>query len=316
MSSFSEAEILIVEDKEANLRLDKLLVLHFPEHSRTYFEYLIENRFVLLNGNPVKKREKPKVGDEVSVQFELLPEITLKPEPIALDILYEDEYLIAINKPRGLVVHPAPGNWTGTLVNGLLYHCKNLPATTEPWRPGIVHRLDKDTSGVIVAAKTIATHQRLVGLFSQREVRKIYLAICVGNPGTIEISTFIGRHPIHRQEMTVLEDKGKMAVSRCRPLAYDSELSLVEIELKTGRTHQARVHMKHLGTPILGDVVYGANTANKKYGLSQQLLHAEHLSCPHPITGVTLDLRAPIPQDMQSFIKRLGYVPPATKSQL
>jgi 23S rRNA pseudouridine1911/1915/1917 synthase len=238
-----ESETLIVNDEETNLRLDKLLALRFPEQSRTYFQSLIDKGLVLLNGLPAKKRIKPQSGDEIEVEFTLSPELSLTPEAIPLDILYEDEWLLIINKPAGLVVHPAPGHWSGTFVNGLLYHCQQL-GSIESQRPGIVHRLDKDTSGALIAAKSETVQQRLVTLFSSRQVHKEYLAICVGNPGTATIEAPIGRHPTERKQMTVLREGGRHAVTQCTTLSTDGKLSVVQVNLLTGRTHQIRVHMK------------------------------------------------------------------------
>ncbi len=280
---------------EPDVRLDKLLLSHFGSFSRTYFQSLIEGGFVLVNGKIIKKKDKPKVGDEIEVCFQITPEIALEPENIPLDILYEDDHLIAIHKPTGMVVHPAVGHPTGTFVHALLYHCKNLPFGNS-YRPGIVHRLDKDTSGVLLAAKTYESHQKLIELFSSRNIEKKYLAICLGNPGNITVNAPIGRHKIRRQEMTIRED-GKEAISHIRVLKTEKELSLVEVELHTGRTHQIRLHLKHLKTPVLGDPLYGSSSANKKYQVSRQLLHAHTLKFIHPITGKLVELAAPLPGD-------------------
>lgn len=295
----SNSQSLIVSGIDAKIRLDKFLTSHFPTYSRSYFQYLIENGFVLVNGEKLKKREIPLPGDEIEVCFELTKELSLEPENIPLDILFEDEHLIAINKPPGMVVHPAPGSPNHTFVNALLYHCKTLPDSGN-LRPGIVHRLDKDTSGVLIAAKTHEAHQKLVSLFCERTIQKKYLAICLGNPGTLEISAPIKRHPTKRQEMTVLPE-GKPAISRIKTLEFKDGLSLVEIELVTGRTHQIRVHLKHQGTPVLGDPVYGASSSNEKYGIHRQLLHAHTLSFTHPCTHKPLHFIAPIPQDILKF---------------
>ncbi len=293
----------MVSSKEAGTRLDKLLVEHFPEHSRTYFQYLIEMGSVLVNEKPFKKREKPKGGDEIEVCFLFTPEISLEPQNIPLDILYEDDHLIAINKPAGMVVHPGAGHPSGTFVNALLYHCKNLPLSGESVRPGIVHRLDKDTSGILLAAKTIETHQRLVALFASRQIKKNYIAIAVGNPGDGLIEAPIRRNPIHRKEMSICFEKGREAKSVFRILAKNEQLSLVDVELITGRTHQIRLHLKYRGAPVLGDSVYGAANANKSFCAKRQLLHAHRIAFNHPITSELIQLTAPIPQDLLDFIK-------------
>lgn len=297
-------EFLIVDQEEAGERLDKLLTQRFGNaYSRTYFQSLIQQHLVLLNGSPVKKRIKPEPGDEIEVQFVATPEIAVEPEAIPLDILYEDSDLIAINKPVGMVVHPALGNWTGTLVNALLSHCQSLPKGKD-LRPGIVHRLDKDTSGVIIAAKNIEMQQKLVELFASREVYKEYIAVCVGNPGDSEINAPIGRHPVKRKLMAVVPN-GKFALSKIKTLAWNGKLSLVSIIIATGRTHQIRVHLKYHGTPVLGDPLYGSPSSNHHYHIEHQLLHANRLRFKHPTTGEVLDLKAIPPKDMQVFMEKI-----------
>jgi 23S rRNA pseudouridine1911/1915/1917 synthase len=297
-------DIFTVSAQEANTRLDKLLSLHFSEYSRTYFQFLIDRGCVLVNGRPLKKRESPQAEDRIEVHFLLPPEISLEPQNIPLDILYEDEHLIAVNKPASMVVHPAVGHPKDTFVNALLYHCQKLEGG-DPLRPGIVHRLDKDTSGVLIAAKTASTHAKLVALFAQRKIQKHYIAVCVGTPREGLIDAAIKRHPIHRKEMAIHMTEGKEAKSLCRILGKDASLSLVEIQLLTGRTHQIRVHLKHVGTPILGDPLYGSACANKKFNPPRQLLHAKHLHLTHPITEEPLSLSAPIPEDLLPYVERL-----------
>lgn len=294
-------EELVVESGEEG-RLDKFLALRFPDYSRTYFQELIDKHLVLLNGALAKKRALLEVGDEVEVEFILAQIATLEPENIALDILYEDEWLLAINKGAGLVVHPGAGHPAHTFVNALLYHCKHLPKS-DHLRPGIVHRLDKDTTGVLLAAKEEVMQRKLVELFAERKMQKEYLAICVGIPPNQLVETKIGRHPTHRKEMAVVSEGGKSAITSIQRLSTDGTLSLVRLFPHTGRTHQLRVHLKWLGTPILGDPVYGSQAANKKYSLSRQLLHAEKLRFTHPMTGQTLEIIAKVPEDMQRFIR-------------
>lgn len=293
-----EIDRLLIKEAEVGERIDKILAQRYKNvRSRSYFQMLIENQMVLLNGIPVKKRDKPEVDDEIEIQFMLTPEIDLLPENIPLEILYEDDYLIVVNKPAGMVVHPAVGNWSGTFVNALLYHCHHLVGS-DNLRPGIVHRLDKDTSGVLVAAKTSLAHQKLTAMFAGREIYKEYLAICIGNPGDIEIHDPISRHPVHRQRMAVVREGGKSAITKCQTLNSDGKLSRVKIVIGTGRTHQIRVHMQHNGTPILGDPVYGNSHYNKKYQLSQQMLHAHILRFAHPIEGRMMEFKAPVPLNM------------------
>jgi 23S rRNA pseudouridine1911/1915/1917 synthase len=294
---------LSVTVPDATLRVDKFLSSQFPNYSRTYFQYLIDKGCVLVNGHIIKKRHVLQPLDEVEVCFELTKELSIIPEDIPLEILYEDDHLLAINKPAGMVVHPAPGHHSGTFVNALLHHCQTL--NVDSLRPGIVHRLDKDTSGVLIAAKTTHAHTELVSLFSSRQIEKNYLTICLGNPGNTTINAPIKRHPVRRQEMAVIEG-GKEAISICSVLKSNAKLSLVAVRLITGRTHQIRVHLKSRGTPVLGDNTYGADSANALLNAKRQLLHAHIVRFIHPITGVLLEIEAPIPEDMNRFISILS----------
>lgn len=297
--------------EESGVRLDKVLAVRYKEiRSRTYFQNLIDTGQVLINGEPVKKRIMPKEGDLIEITFSLSREMNLTPEPIPLDILYEDDYLVIVNKPPGLVVHPAPGNWSGTLVNGLLYHCKTLQANAtftedNPPRPGIVHRLDKDTSGVILMGKTDEATAKLSQLFSARDVYKEYVAVCIGNPGNRAIDFPIGRHPTNRKLMTVIPD-GRPSMTQCRSIAHDERLSLVQLVLETGRTHQIRVHLKALNCPILGDSSYGNKQINEKLAVQRPLLHSRTLRFKHPFTGVVVEVSAPLPEDFTPFLTRFG----------
>lgn len=303
-SQVALTDIFTVSMQEAGSRLDKLLTQRFPAYSRTYFQYLLEKGCVLVNGTALKKRESPKSGDKVEICFLLTPEISLEPQNIPLDILFEDEHLIAVNKPANMVIHPAPGHPKDTFVNALLFHCKNLESTGS-LRPGIVHRLDKDTTGILLAAKTVQAHTKLVELFSERRIKKYYLAVCVGTPREGLIDAAIKRHSVNRKEMAVNLQSGKQAKSICRVLSKNESLSLVEVELLTGRTHQIRVHMKHLGNPVLGDTVYGSVNANKKFNPPRQLLHAHRLEFIHPITSCPMNICASIPGDILSHTKAL-----------
>ncbi|MBI3236434.1 MAG: RluA family pseudouridine synthase [Chlamydiales bacterium] len=293
-----------VTSQEAHLRLDKLLCLRFPQYSRTYFQNLIQKGCVLINKQIVKKREKPGVEDEVEICFELTEELDLSPENIPLQILFEDEHLIAVDKPVGMVVHPAPGHPSGTFANALLYHCKTLPGASS-LRPGIVHRLDKETSGVLIAAKTQQAHQKLVEAFSSRSIEKTYLAIAIGKVQEGLIDAPLKRHPIHRKEMAV-DLAGKEAKTFCELLDFNGSFSLVSVRLITGRTHQIRVHFKYRNTPILGDSVYGNERSNQQQKAERQLLHAYRLCLSHPITGAPLSITAPIPSDFQRFIQKMN----------
>lgn len=292
----------LVTAEEAGERVDKLLCQRFPEHSRSYLQWLIEKGAVLLGGKCIKKREKPKIAEELQVTFLPLEPLNVAAEPIALDILYEDEDLLAINKPAGLVVHPSSTSSSGTFANALLHHCRSLCTEEfDPLRPGIVHRLDKETTGVLLAAKNGKAHQKLSAAFKERTIEKSYLAICLGCPKEGLFSAPIKRHPMRRQEMTIAED-GKQALSEFHLLAHRAGLSLVQVTLLTGRTHQIRVHLKHLNCPVLGDPIYGSSSANLRHGVKRQLLHAQKLAFSHPLTGKALVIECPPPVDMQKFI--------------
>lgn len=298
----AEEILLTITAEESGCRIDKVLACRYADsQSRTYFQFLIETGAVLLNGAPMKKRSRLKAGDEVAVRFISSPALSLEPEAIPLSILYEDEHLLAINKPAGMVVHPAPGNWTATFVNALIYHCQQQNLSLEGvggevQRPGIVHRLDKDTTGVLLAAKTALAHRLISAQFAARTVYKEYLAIAVGYPGSGTIAAPLGRNPLSRQQMAVVEG-GKAAVTHYATISVAGELSLLKIVLETGRTHQIRVHMRHIGAPLLGDPVYGQISANRKHSVHRQMLHARYLKIVHPISGNLLELEAPPPED-------------------
>ncbi|MEM7175635.1 MAG: RluA family pseudouridine synthase [Chlamydiota bacterium] len=286
-------------------RLDKALIERFPSYSRTYFQYLIDRQRVTINGQAAKKRTIPQQGDLVSISFLAKPSPNLTPENIPLDIIFEDSAILCVNKPAGMVVHPAPGHDRHTFVNALLYHVADLPQTEGDLRPGIVHRLDKDTSGVLIAAKTTVAHHHLVELFSSRQITKSYLAICVGNPGKKTITTRMARDPRNRQKMAVCSEKGKEATTEITTLATSEELSIVSARPITGRTHQIRVHLKELGCPILGDNCYGFTKLNQKWGVPRQLLHAYQLKLSHPLSKDPLVLTASLPGDFADYLNQM-----------
>lgn len=283
-----------------NERIDCFLAKRYTKYSRTYFQELIEKEQVLINGKPPKKREIPTLGDQIEVHFKKRPGPNLTPQEIALDILYEDNYLIAVNKPPGMVVHPAPGNWSNTFVNALLNHC-DLPNTSE-FRPGIVHRLDKETSGILLAAKTEEAHQKLVELFAKRLILKEYIAIAIGKVPTKQVIEPISRCKLHRKKM-IVSPEGKEAVSDIELIGFNGNFSKVRIFPKTGRTHQIRVHLKHLGNPVLGDKLYGKSSINERFGANRHYLHAQKITFDHPITGEKIELEAPIPKEMEEIFQ-------------
>ena len=278
---------------DTGARLDAFLAAHAATFSRARIQDLIKSGHVTLNGRATKASTRLRDGDVLALtEPPPTPSATLA-EDIALDVLFEDGDLIVLNKPAGMVVHPAAGHWQGTVVNALLHHCPALSGIGGEQRPGIVHRLDKETSGCLVAAKNDAAHQSLSQQFAGREVLKIYLALATGKVHATSgmLDGAIGRHPIHRKKMTVLE-KGRASKTAYRVLAELAAGTLVECTLHTGRTHQIRVHLKHLGHPLLGDEVYG-----KRAGFERQMLHAWRLGFTHPRTGERMNFQSPIPAD-------------------
>ncbi len=299
----TSCDFFVISHEEKGERLDKVLKNRYPPFSRTYFQFLIEEGAILVGGDIVKKRTILYPGDEIEINFILTPAIDLTPQNIPLDILFEDDHLLAINKPSGLVVHPAPGHYRDTFVNALLYHCKGNDFLKEDLRPGIVHRLDKDTTGVLLAAKTRQAHQLLIEQFANRSIHKTYFAFCVGNPGNCTIDAPLARHPTKRKEMAVIPFKGKEAITLCKTLRYNDKIAFVELQLITGRTHQIRVHLQHICTPVLGDPIYGSHSANHLWNIHSQLLHAAQITLLHPVTKIPLLITAPLPSRMESILK-------------
>lgn len=292
----NQSESLIVESEEAGERLDRLLANRFSGHfSRTYFQELIAQNLVSVNGESVKKREKLKAGDEIELFFTPLPGSSLEPEEIPLNLLYEDEEIAVINKPAGLVVHPAPGNWSGTLVNALLFHALT-PKGEDSLRPGIVHRLDKETSGVIVTAKRAESQRRLVEQFQRREVKKQYALIAFGSLKALFIDAPIGRDERDRKKMA-LTPNGKPAETQFEKMGEKEGLLALFAYPKTGRTHQIRLHARALGAPILGDTLYG----KEEKGVKRQMLHAYRIGFTHPMSGKWMEIEAPFPEDFSKI---------------
>ncbi|MBA3831619.1 MAG: RluA family pseudouridine synthase [Chthoniobacterales bacterium] len=291
---------LIVPNERAGLRLDRYLALALPEFSRARLQDLIRSGEVHLQGKNVRVREMVRCADVVRLSVPPLQAIAAQPEDIPLSLLFEDEDLLVVDKPAGLVVHPGAGNQTHTLVNALLHHCSTLSGIGGKQRPGIVHRLDKQTSGAMVVAKNDATHQELSRQFADREITKIYLTLVTGvfrrARGSIDAS--IGRHPIHRKKMAVNQERGRTARTDYRVLQAEGGVSLVECTLHSGRTHQIRVHMHHLGHPVLGDSLYGRN---QQRVAPRQMLHSWKLGFAHPRTGERMLFEAPMPGDFRQL---------------
>lgn len=289
---------------DENVRLDKYLAEENEELSRSYIQQLIDEERVKVNSKVEKASYKLRVGDEVTIELPEATELEVKAEAIPLDVIYEDEHIIVLNKTWDMVVHPAFGNYSGTLVNALLYHCENLAGISGVIRPGIVHRLDKDTSGVLVVAKSDTAHQSLINQFKNRTVEKIYVALVKGylpyDKGVIDAP--IGRDPKDRKKMAVVRDNSKNAITHFEVAERFHDYTWVKIHLETGRTHQIRVHFNYLGYPVVGDDKYGYR---ESLPVQRQMLHAYQLTIHHPVTGEEMSFTAPIHDDMQAILAYL-----------
>jgi 23S rRNA pseudouridine1911/1915/1917 synthase len=289
-------------------RLDKLLLGRNPDFSRSRIEGLIKAGFVTVNG-AVAEKAGMKVSDDDEIEVEIPPPVPAIPEPedIPLDVIFEDADMLVLNKAPGMVVHPAPGHFTGTLVNALLFHCPDLAGIGGVARPGIVHRLDQYTSGTMVVAKSQKAMESLVKAFaSHTSVEKTYLAVCRGRPrlDSGRIENLIGRHPVDRKRMAILEKGGKRAVTNWRVVDFKNGLSVMECRIETGRTHQIRVHMASLGCPVIGDAVYGKPALDKRLDPppARQMLHAWKLKLWHPSEGRQMEFVSPVPADMKVYL--------------
>tara|TARA_B100000029_G_scaffold393189_1_gene390461 strand:+ start:402 stop:1364 length:963 start_codon:yes stop_codon:yes gene_type:complete len=294
--------------KPLPMRLDRWLTTQRAEQSRARIQKFIDAGYVKVNGVPGQAKTPLRRGDEVQLWIpppEPLP--YLKPQKMHLDVLFEDEHLIVVNKPAGLTVHPAPGNKDGTLVNGLLHHCSDLPGISGKLRPGVVHRLDKDTTGCIVVAKCQTTLVRLQVQIQKRIASRNYLAVVHGAPKSEEgtIVGAIGRHPIDRKKYAVVDDeKGRHACTHWQLIERLDDYSLMSFKLETGRTHQIRVHCAHIGHPVIGDPVY-SRCRKLPINVSGQMLHAIKLGLIHPITNVPMEFEAPLPDLFQRLLTLL-----------
>ncbi|MCY3020001.1 MAG: RluA family pseudouridine synthase [Planctomycetota bacterium] len=294
----------------AGLRLDVALAQSLPQLSRSYAARLLKDGAILVDGRPAKPSHKVRGGERVAVELPEPEEIEARPEDIPLEILFEDRDIVVVAKPAGMVTHPSSGHASGALVNALLFHCKDLSTINGKLRPGIVHRLDKDTSGVIVAAKNDAAHRALAEQFAARQVRKEYVALCHGQPLRNEFSCSgrIVRHRTRRTEMTVARspDEGREAYTEFTVLErFPGEVFYVRALPRTGRTHQIRVHLAKSGFPVLADALYGQERGLPEYGLFRQALHAQRLSFTHPTTGAPASFEAPMPGDMAGALEKL-----------
>ena len=311
MSSAGEGETFMsqislqADETYMDERLDKFLSAMLPDQSRSYLQKIIKDGNVLVNGEPKKSSYRLEDGDEVTADLPELKSPDIEPENIALDILYEDDSILMVNKPKGMVVHPSAGHYTGTLVNAVLWHCQGqLSGINGVSRPGIVHRIDKDTTGVLVVCKNDAAHNAVAAQLKEHSITRKYRAIVHGvikeDEGTVDAP--IGRHPTERKKMASGVKNGKRAVTHYRVLERFQGYTYVECQLETGRTHQIRVHMASIHHPLLGDTVYGP--AKDSHHLEGQTLHAMVLGLIHPVTGEYLEVEAPLPEYFENLLKK------------
>lgn len=316
MASPGRTYTLDVPDEAEGTRLDKFLADALTEFSRTQIQRLIDENHVELARGRATARYRVRAGERLRLEVPPTKPTHLAPEDIPLDIVYEDDALVVINKPPGMVVHPAPGHDHGTLVNALLHHCQSLSGIGGEERPGIVHRLDKDTSGLMIVAKHDRSHRHLSDQLRVRTLRRRYLTLVQGRPasdqGTIDAP--IGRHPQHRQKMAVVASRGREARTHYEVLESWGALSVLQLSLETGRTHQIRVHLAHIGRPVIGDPIYGTNAVSLPRHpvverwirvFPRQALHAQELQFEHPETGEVMTLTAPLPEDFAELMARL-----------
>lgn len=295
-----------VLESQAGIRIDKFLSDELPELSRSYIQKLIKEELITVNKKTVKANYKLDTGDLVVVEQPELKEPDILAEDIPLEILYEDSDLLIVNKPKGMVVHPSAGHYSGTLVNALMYYCKDdLSGINGVMRPGIVHRIDMDTTGSLLVCKNDFTHQHIAGQLKEHSIKRIYHAIVHGvikeEEGTINAP--IGRHPIERKKMSINHKNGKEAITHYKVIQRFQNYTYIQCQLETGRTHQIRVHMASIRHPLLGDTVYGPSKC--PFQLQGQTLHAKTIGIVHPRTGEYIEVDAPLPEYFSSLLKKL-----------
>lgn len=298
-----ETKKIVIDESNVAIRLDKVVKDNSDNLSREYIQELIEEEYILVNDKKCKSSYKTCLGDIITIGYKEGQNLDVEPQDIPLDVVYEDKDVIVINKEQGMVVHPAPGNYKDTLVNALLYHCKDLSTINGVKRPGIVHRLDKDTSGLIMVAKNDVAHNFLAEQLKDKTASRVYVALVHGNVHVKKgvINAPIGRDPKSRVKMAVIKE-GKDAITEFTVLKYYKEFTLIECRLKTGRTHQIRVHMSYIGYPLVGDPLYGPRKL--KYG-DKQYLHAKELSFIHPSTKERVTYHADMPKYFSDFLETL-----------
>ena len=306
MKDYSKLREYLIEEEDTDQRIDLFLSLVDDDLSRSYIQKLIKEEMVFVNNKPIKSKYKTSKGDSIKLYLPKNEDLVVLPENIPLDIIYEDDDIIIVNKPKGMVVHPAPGHMSGTLVNALLFHSKdNLSTINGMVRPGIVHRIDRDTTGILVVCKNDVSHVNISEQFKVHSITRKYHAIVHGRVKEEEgsIIAHIGRHPIDRKRMSVNSKNGKNAITHYKVLEYLKGFTYVECTLETGRTHQIRVHMASLHHPILGDTVYGPSKT--PFSLEGQTLHAKVLGIIHPTTGAYMEFEAPLPSYFSELLNKI-----------
>jgi 23S rRNA pseudouridine1911/1915/1917 synthase len=295
-----------ITEEESSLRIDKYLKYELPQLSRTYLQKLLDSGDILVSGKTVKQSYLIAEGDIITVNIPESEELNFTPEDIPLDILYEDDHIIVVNKPKQMVVHPAPGHYSGTLVNALLFHCRaNLSGINGYLRPGIVHRIDMDTTGSLVVCKTDLAHKKLSAQLKAHSIKRVYEAIAIGRiKESGEITFPIGRDNKNRKKMSIRSKNPRNAYTKFKVISQSDKYTYLSLELMTGRTHQIRVHLSAIGHPILGDVTYGP-AKSPVSGLIGQCLHAKILGFEHPVTGEYMEFSAPTPSYFEDLLMKL-----------
>ena len=302
-----KTEVFEVMEEQEGERLDKFLSIIYPDTSRSFFQKLIKDCGVLVNDKPEKASYRMNFEDVVTIHFPDAIETTIEPEDIPLDVLYEDDDLLIVNKPKGMVVHPSAGHYSGTLVNAIMYHCKeSLSGINGEIRPGIVHRIDMDTTGSLIICKNDTSHVNIAEQIKVHSVNRIYEGIVYGNVKEDEgmIDGPIGRHPVERKKMAINEKNGKPAITHYKVLERFGNYTYMQFKLETGRTHQIRVHMSSIGHPLLGDNLYSSGKSSFK-NLCGQTLHAKTIGFVHPSSGEYVEFHAPLPEYFEKLLSQL-----------